>query len=298
MSTVSEVADRTFRDFLFPSDDQPVRVTFTSAVDNTTTTWPYSADTLAPDEEPLLAPGVVVEAADGEQALITAVDYTNNSLTVVRGYNGTDPAAHSSGDTITVAPLYPRRSVLDAVKDNVVALYPSVWQVATEQITTANTPVEVPAEVVSPVSFMWKNGIRWTSTGMADLLENFPPSSTGKAVQFYGVPAGKTGLFTYRGRFSRPSSDSTDLSTVGVDPAHERIVAVGAAVQSIGGRSIEALTSEYVTGQLERETVPVEASGNVVQGLLQLYSVWLDQASRNLKAEQTSPVVHHLAVRG
>lgn len=297
MSTVSEVADRAYRDFLLPSDDQPVRVTFSSGVDDSTTTWPYSADTLAPDEEPLLAPGVVVEAADGEQALITAVDYTGNSLTVVRGYNGTEAAAHVSGDTITVAPLYPRRSVLDAVKDNVVALYPSVWQVATEEITTANTPVEVPAEVVSPVEFMWKNGKRWQA-GTADLLEHFPKSSTGKALQFYGVPTGKTGLFTYQGRFARPSADSTDLSGLGVSGEWERIVAVGAAVQSIGGRSIEALTSEYITGQLERETVPVEASGNVVQGLLQLYSVWLDQASRNLRAEQSSPVVHHLAVRG
>lgn len=297
MSTVFEVADRTFREWLLPGDDQPVRVTFAAAVDASASTWTYNADTLAPDEETLLSPGIIVEAADGEQALITDVDYTGDSLTVRRGYNGTVASAHGLGDTITVAPVYSRRAVLDAVKDNVPALYPSLWQVGTAELTTANTPVEVPAEVVSPVSFMWKNGIRWQQ-GIADLIEHFPPSSTGKAVQFYGVPSGRTGLFTYRGRFTRPSTDGTDLSTLGVNSEWERIVAVGAAAQVVGGRSVEALTSEYVTGQLERETVPVGSSGNVIQSLLQLYSVWLDQANRNLRAEQQSPVVHHLAVRG
>jgi hypothetical protein len=295
MSTVAQVTDRVYREWLHPGDDQPVRMTLSAGVDDVATSWSYDDATLAPDEEDLLAPGVLVEVGT-EQARITDVDDTANTLTVIRGVNGTTKAAHTSGDEVTVAPTFGRHAVVEAVKDNVVALYPSLWQVATEQVTTSSTFVEVPATVVTPVSFVWLNGSRYQN-GVADLLPDFPPSSTGKAIQFFGVPSGKTGYFTYRGRFTRPSAEATELSTLGVDATWERIAAVGAAAQVVASRPLDELTAEYITEQMQREALPPGASTDVRNGLLTLRNIWLDEAHRSLQAEMQPPVVHNLAIR-
>lgn len=294
MSIVGEVADRVYRDWLLPSDDQPVVVTLAAAVDATTKTWTYDDATLAPDEEDLLAPGVLVEAGT-EQARITDVDDTSNTLTVIRAVNGTTAAAHTVGTDVTVAPTFSRHAVIEAVKDNVASLYPSLWQVGTETVTTASDPIDVPATVITPVSFVWQNGSRYQN-GTATVLDNFPPSATGKAIQLYGVPPGRTGYFTYRGSFARPDSEATDLTTLGVTAIHERIVAVGAAAQVVGGRTSDALTAEYLTEQLERESLPPGAATDIRNGLLTLRNIWLDEASRALRAEMSTPVVYRLAL--
>lgn len=294
MSTVAQLADRVYRDFLLPSDDQPVVVTLAAAVDNVTRSWAYDDDTLAPDEEDLLAPGVIVECGS-EQARITGVDDTTNTLTVTRGVNGTTAAAHAVGADVTAAPTFPRHSIIEAVKDNVATLYPSLWHIATEEVVTGTDPVEVPAAVITAVEFIWQNGSRWQN-GTAHVLPNFPPSATGKAISLYGVPSGRTGYFTYRSRFTRPTAETTELSTLGVDETWERIVAVGAAAQVVGGRPQDALSAEFLTEQLEREALPPGAATDLRNGLLTLRNVWLDEASRALRAEMSTPVVYRLAL--
>lgn len=294
MSTVAQLADRVYRDFLLPSDDQPVVVTLAAAVDNATRSWTYDDATLAPDEEDLLAPGVIVEC-DSEQARITAVDDTSNTLTVTRGVNGTTKAAHADGSEVVVAPIFPRHAIVEAVKDNVATLYPSLWHVATATVTTATDPVDVPAEVITTVEFLWQNGSRYQH-GQALLLPNFPPSATGKAISLYGVPPGRTGYYTYRSLFARPAAETDELSTFGVNPTWERIVAVGAAAQVVAGRGQDALSAEYLTEQLEREALPPGSATDLRNGLLTLRNVWLDEASRALRAEMSTPVVYRLAL--
>lgn len=296
-TTVEDLVDRTLREWLTPADDQPVILTLSSDVTDSATTFSYDEDTLAPDEEDLLAPGVVVEVGF-EQCRITAVDYDANSLTVLRGVNGTTAAAHSEDDEVRVAPTFSRLAVYNAVTEQVVALYPSLWHIATEQVTSNATYVEVPAEAVTPLQFLWLEGGRYTDRGAADLMDPFPPSSTGKALQFYGVPAGKTGYFTYRAKFAQPNSASEDVSDLGVDPAWFRIVCAGAAAQVVSSRPVDQATAEYIVEQLERESVPPGAATDIRNGLLTLRNIWLDEASRSLRAQQQWPTVYNLARRG
>jgi hypothetical protein len=67
---------------------------------NATLTSPVdaSATTLSVDDAAALAvtPGLTIEI-DGEQLMITAVNTVTNTLTVVRGVNGTSAAAHGLG---------------------------------------------------------------------------------------------------------------------------------------------------------------------------------------------------------
>lgn len=294
MSTVAQVVERTYREWLHAPEDQPVIVTLAGGITDSDTTVTYDDSALAPEEEDLLGPGTIIEfAPDGEQCRITAADEDTNSLTVVRAVNGTNAAAHTAGAEITAAPTFSRHAVIEAVKDNVVTLYPSLWQVATYELTTASSYVEVPASVVNVRKFLWLNGTRYQA-GTADLLTDFSPSSTGNAVQFYGIPTGRTGYLTYEGKFGRPDTTDNELADLGVETVWERIVAVGAAAQVVGGRPVDELTAEFITEQLQREALPAGASTDIRNGLLTLRNVYLDEAHRALRAERSTAVVYNV----
>ena len=294
MSTVGEVADRVYRDYLHRPEDQPVIITLGADVNSTDTAWTYDDATLAPDEEDLLAPGVIIECGS-ELCRITDVDHSANILTVVRGVNGTLKTTHLQDDDIVVAPIFSRHTVVEAVKDNVPTLYPTLWHLDTETITAASTYVEVPAEVLSLDSFVWLDGDKYYEANLPQFLPNFPPSSTNKAVltSTAGVPADRTCYLTYRAKFSRPPTEATELSDYGVDASWERIVAAGAAAQVVAGAPLDRLSAEYITEQLERESLPPGSATDIRNGLLTLRSIWLDEAARALRADQKVPVIYH-----
>jgi hypothetical protein len=291
MATVEQVADRAFRDYLALGDDAPVTVTFAATVTSSDTVWPFDASMLSPDELDLLAPGVVVEADDGEQALVRVADVDAGTLTVVRGYNGTPKAGHTDGAVVTVAPMYSRRTALEAVKDEVVNLYPSVWRVASYEFTASYDWIAVPADVVTPTGVQVVTNDNRVVPIRFNFMADFPPSHTGKAIVLQEVTEGLTGWLSYRGRFVRPTFDRADLTDFGVDPAWERILAAGAALTVTAGRDLDQLSASYVTEALEREALPAGEARNVRNGLLQLRAVWLEQARQQLAAAQAHPVV-------
>lgn len=291
MSTVAEVADRAARDFLSPADDQPIIVTLTAAVDDSTTSFAYDDSTLAPDEESALSPGVLIEV-DEELCRIRAVDDTGDTLTVTRGVNGTTAASHADGAEVVVAPVFPRSTLIDAVKDNVVALYPTLWRTTTSTLTITSGQAEAPAAAVNALSASYLSGGRPRPADV-ELIHNWPASSTGKQLVTYGVPSGTSLYFTWRGKFDRPDDDD-DLGDLGVRTEWERIIAVGAAAQVVAGRDLDQLTAEYLTEQLERDALPSGAPQQIRNGLLTLYNIWITEAHDNLRAESSVPVtVYH-----
>lgn len=288
-ATVGSIVDRVYRDYLESPDDQAVMLTVTSAVAADATTIAYADSTLAPDEEDLLAPGVLIEAA-GEQMRVIDADSGGNTVTVTRGVNGTEPAAIAAGDEITVAPLYSRRSVYDAVCDNIAGLYPDLSVMGTTTLTSASTPVEVTSEVVAVHAARRITGSSVSSVNV-ELLRNWPPSTTGQALVFSGVSPGSSVYVTYEARFPRPTSEADVLGDLGVDATWERIIVVGAAAQVVGGRDLDPLSQEYIVEALEREGLPVGSAQRVRNGLLQLHQSYLTQARRNLRATRAAPVV-------
>lgn len=289
MTTVAELVDRVYRDYLWPSDDQPVIVTVNGAVTDSGTTIVYTADALAPDEEDLLAPGVLAEIGS-EQVRITAVDPATDTLTVLRGVNGTEAAAIADGAEMRLAPSYPRQTVYDAVCDNIVDLYPDLFVTGTQTITSAAGAVEVSADIVSIRNARRISGSR-PMPAHVELLQDYPPSSTGQAVTFYGVPINETVYISYEGRIPRPTSGTNVVGDLGVEETWERIIVVGAAAQVLAGREMDAASTEYLTEQLEREGFPVGSAQRIRDGLLRYHAYLLDRARRNQRADRTVPIV-------
>ena len=125
MAAVSTLVDRIYRDFLNKPDDLSAFSRLEGTINNSVTSLTYEAGLFSSEEENLLGNGALIEI-DQEIMLVTAANTSTRTLTVSRGYAGTDAASHTDGANLFINPTFPRKSVFDAVADNIVRLYPSL----------------------------------------------------------------------------------------------------------------------------------------------------------------------------
>ena len=246
MAAVSTLVDRIYRDFLNKPDDLSAFSRLDGAMSDTTgTTLTYESGLFSSEEENLLGNGALVEV-DQELMLVTAANTSTRTLTVSRGYSGTTAATHADETNIFINPTFPRKSVFDAVSDNIVRLYPSLYNVTTTNVVANTTYQEVPASTVEVLTSYVQNatGNQYTSAGI-ELLRDFPPSSTNTAVQFYNTTNGKTVHLVVKRKFVRPTDETSDLETVClIAPEYEQIIMVGAVADIMGATDMRIVTGK------------------------------------------------------
>jgi hypothetical protein len=291
MAAVSTLVDRIYRDFLNKPDDLSAFSRLDGAIDNTTTTLIYEDGLLSSEEENLLDGGALIEI-NQELMLVTNIVSSTRTLTVSRAYSGTTAASHGDKTNIFINPTFPRKSVFDAVSDNIARLYPSLYNVTTTNVTSNSTYQEVPASTVEVLTSYVQNatGDQYTSAGI-QLLRDFPPSSTNTAVQFYNTSNGKTVHLVVKRKFVRPTDETSDLETVCLIPAeYEQIVMVGAVADIMGATDVDASTQEFITEKLAAESYPVGSGERLRNALLRLRSLLIDEARGNLRSLYPAPV--------
>ena len=292
MAAVSTLVDRIYRDFLNKPDDLSAFSRLDGAMSDTTgTTLTYESGLFSSEEENLLGSGALIEI-DQEIMLVTAANTSTRTLTVARGYQGTTAATHADETNIFINPTFPRKSVFDALADNIVRLYPSLYNVTTTNVTSGSTYAEVPASTVEVLTSYVQNasGEQYTSAGI-ELLRDFPPSSTNTAVQFFNTSSGKTVHLVIKRKFVRPTSESVDLATdCLISDEYEQIVMVGAVADIVGATDIDASTQEFITEKLAAESYPVGSGERLRNALLRLRSLLIDEARGNLRSLYPAPV--------
>ena len=291
MAAVSTLVDRIYRDFLNKPDDLAAFSRLDGAITDSDTSLTYEDGLFSVEEENLLEAGALVEI-DQELMLVTDANPSTRVLTVSRGYAGTTAAEHSDKDNIFLNPTFPRKSVFDAVADNIVRLYPSLYNVTTTNVTSNSTYAEVPASTVEILTSYVQNasGEQYTSAGI-ELLRDFPPSTTNTAVQFYNTSNGKTVYLVVKRKFVRPTAETDDLSTTClISNEYEQIVMVGAVADIVGATDIDATTQEFITEKLAQENYPVGSGERLRNALLRLRSLLIDEARGNLRSLYPAPV--------
>ena len=291
MAAVSTLVDRIYRDFLNKPDDLSAFSRLDGAINSSVTSVTYESGLFSSEEENLLGNGALVEVGQ-ELMLVTAANTSTRTLTVARGYAGTTAAAHSDKDNIFVNPTFPRKSVFDAVADNIVRLYPSLYNVTNTTVTANSTYQEVPASTVEVMTSYVQNstGSQYTTAGI-ELLRDFPPSSTNAAVQFYNTSNGKTVYLVVKRKFVMPSAETDDLSTACLlQDEYHQIVMVGAVADIIVATDIDASTQEFNTEKLAAESYPVGSGERLRNALLRLRSLLIDEARGNLRSLYPAPV--------
>ena len=291
MAAVSTLVDRIYRDFLNKPDDLSAFSRLDGAINNSVTSLTYESGLFSSEEENLLGNGALVEV-DQEIMLVTAANTSTRTLTVARGYSGTTAASHDDKANIFINPTFPRKSVFDAVSDNIVRLYPTLYNVTTITTTANSTYQEVAASTVEVLSSFVQNasGEQYTSAGI-ELLKNFPPSSTNTAVQFYNTSNGKTVYLVVKRKFVRPSAETDDLSTACLlEDEYQQIVMVGAVADIVGATDVDASTQEFITEKLAAESYPIGSGERLRNALLRLRSLLIDEARGNLRSLYPAPV--------
>ena len=104
-TTVGNLIDRVFREYLEPNDDVVSFTVLKDALTDSTsdTIIDYDATYLTSEEEDALGTGAFLEV-NNEIMLVSSLNTTASQITVKRAARGTTIAAHSTGDTLKINP--------------------------------------------------------------------------------------------------------------------------------------------------------------------------------------------------
>lgn len=302
MSTFAQLIDRTYREYLRPVEEQEPASQLADTTDISsvagsgatgifadTTTITYRDGFFTPEEEELIGSGSVIEIGQ-ELILVEDINTVAKTMVVERGRLGTTATYHLNDTDIILKPKYPRINVANAIGDQIVGLYPALYAVAKTTIQTSSTQfVEMPAateRILQAKMDLSTSSVTTYTDVPLELLTDFDGSSTTAAVQFPTQPtSGKNVYVVYATKFTRPTTESTDLNaTSGLDDFHEQIVMVGAVAQLLSELDVDATTQSYITENLESSGIPVGSGERLRNALLRYYGVLLDRARREQRS--------------
>ena len=321
MSTIGNLVDRTYREYLEPMDDIVSYTTLTGAINDTATSVAYNGDLLSVEEEDALDAGAIIEIGQ-ELMICTDLNAVTNTITVTRGARGTTAAAHTAGDLIKISPPFPRINVFDAVCDQIKNLYPTLFATETKSVTSkvgyiplsgANdnyliAPLKAISQQTDFAANSDESGViyRGVAVELIDLPNPFTYtdadgvsqtitySNNGpnkvNAVQVYNVSAGHTVFVTFKKKFVEPTAESDTLATIGLENEYEPIIMAGVAAQMMAGRDIPTATADYITDQLSVSNFPVDSATRVRNSLLAYQRTLIQQARKDLRARFPEPV--------
>ena len=323
-SNISGLIDRVYREYLEPMDDVTSYTTLDTGVNDSITTLEFAGALLTQEEEDAMDAGTIIEC-DTELMRCVSLDTVNNQVTVVRGVRGTTAAAHTAGALIKIAPPFPRQVVFDAVKDQINNLFPTLFAVDTQSITTGTGYTLIGdfsspgthnyiVSILSAISQYTDFSVGSDTTGInfapvtSSLVELPNPFtytdsdgvsrtitySTGPsvvhAIQFAGISSGHTAHVTFKKKFIEPTAETDTLATIGLEQEYEPIIMAGVAAQMMAGRDIPAATSDYISDQMSLSSYPVGSSNSVRNSLLQYQQLLINQARKYLRAKYPEAV--------
>ncbi len=323
-SDISGLIDRVYREYLEPMDDVTSYTTLDTGVNDSITTLEFAGALLTQEEEDAMDAGTIIEC-DTELMRCVSLDTVNNQVTVVRGVRGTTAAAHTAGALIKIAPPFPRQVVFDAVKDQINNLFPTLFAVNTQSITTGTGYTLIGdysspgthnyiVSILSAISQYTDFSVGSDTTGInfapvtSSLVELPNPFtytdsdgvsrtitySTGPsvvhAIQFAGISSGHTAHVTFKKKFIEPTAETDTLATIGLEQEYEPIIMAGVAAQMMAGRDIPAATSDYISDQMSLSSYPVGSSNSVRNSLLQYQQLLINQARKYLRAKYPEAV--------
>jgi len=322
MSTnISGLVERVYREYLEPMDDLQPYTLLTSSLTDSADTVSFNGDLLTQEEEDIMEAGSIIEIGQ-ELMLCKALDTVNDQVTVVRGVRGTTATTHTSGDTIKIAPPFPRKVVFDAVCDQIKNLYPTLFAVETKTVTakTGYIPMSGATDnyLVQPIKAISQytdfsagsdeTGIIYAGVAveLVDLPNPFTYTDADgnsqtitytnngpnkvNAIQVYNVNSGHTVFVTFKKKFVEPTAEDNTLAEIGLENEYEPIIMAGVAAQVMAGRDIPTATSDYITDQMSTTNFPVNSAANIRSSLLRYQGDLIEQARKDLRARYPEPV--------
>ncbi len=279
MSTVGALIDRLFRTYLEPPDFQPATARLDGAISSGASSLTIK-DFEVPEDEDLMRAGVWLEIGS-ELFLVDAYDDLTQACTINTDEKmGTTPADHADGARVKLSPPFPRLSVFESVADNIITLYPSLYQVVTTQTVPVSGGVApIDDNLAVEVIEAWSPGEGQIDATMVD----FHPEVGGRAIQA-NVAFGDLWV-KYRRRMGDASAESDTLDDLGVEPRWVNIVMMGACGDLLAGRDLPEAHSQWVEGALKAENIPVGSRSQLAGRAASYRNYLLTEAKKEMRAE-------------
>lgn len=290
--TIGAIVDRLYRTYLYPPDAQPARCFLDGALDSSATTFALDNFVLPEDEE-LMAVGVILEIGSELIQVITYDTLTTTATLVERGVDGTTAVAHDDNSAVVLSPAFSRLSVFEAIADNIITLYPKLYTVTTGSVVSIAGGISAMDDPLAvEVVEAWPDGFSSTTEVDARIVD-YHAAAGGRAL-LTNLRSGHVWV-RYRRRFGDVSQETTGedttLDKLGMEQRWVNIVMAGAAADTFAGRDLSAVNTRWVGAVLEAaEGIPVGTRSQLARQLVQYRDHLLTQAQKEMRAEYKSKV--------
>ncbi len=296
MTTIANVIDRIYRDYLTAPGEQHSRFLVAGAgIDNNpaTTTLPVDTALLSPEEQDIIGPGTLIEVGSEIMLVEQVTGDPPTSLEVRRQMLGTDIAAHAAGDEAFIASddYTPRKTVFDAVADAIDNLWPDLYTIQVEELSTSANPLELPEGAKEVIDIRASYGGKWVRAGSWDEIHDFPLVASGVAVQVKGLIDSVPIHIYYKKAASRPAAETDTLADLGVSESWVKVIAVMAAAQAISNKDLDEATIEFITHALDVEGFGIGQGANIRNSLVQYGNFLMAPLKRALHVSHRDRVV-------
>ncbi len=324
MSNIGNLVDRVYREYLEPMDDIVSYTTLSTGINDSVTSVVFNGDLLSVEEEDALDAGTIIEIGQ-ELMICTDLNAVTNTITVTRAARGTTATSHSAGDLIKIAPPFPRKNVFDAVCDQIKNLFPTLFAVETQSVTTGTgytllgsqeTPgtnnyiVSILSAISQYTDFTQNSdttGVNFSpvtcslvelpnpftytdSDGNSKTITYTTGPSVVHAIQFANIATGHTAHVTFKKKFIEPTAEDNTLANIGLEDEYVPIIMAGVAAQMLAGRDIPTATADYISDQLAVSNFSVGSANSIRNSLLQYQQLLINQSRKYLRAKYPEAV--------
>lgn len=272
MVTANTILDRSLRQMLSGTVEEKNKLAL--GINATATSLTTSYDLKG------LRDGVVFEIGS-EQFYVWTSNAATKTLVVERGFNGTTATVHATDAVITTKPRFPKQQMLDALNaeiDDLSSPANGLFRVVTADLTYNGSDRQINLTGATNVIDLMEVRLRYLADDYpiirgVRLQRNLPTSdfSSGIAIVFdEPVMAGSLRV-TYKAPFTRLSSLSDDVTTVGNVPLTcEDVLELGVILRMMNGREIKRNFIESQGDTRRSDEVPSGAMRDSLTNLQRL----------------------------
>ena len=290
MSTFADVIDETTLALTGYTNRQDQATFLTAALSSTALTFTVQDGTV-------LTRGIV--EIDEELIWVDSFDRTTNIATIPaygRGFRNTEPAPHSAGTRVTIAPSFPRSVVRKNVNLAIDGVYPDLFGTyyTTFNFQAAVTTYQLPQEAIDILGASWQTigpSKEWLPIRhlRMDKMANPVTWNTGKTISIReGIIPGRPVMITYTKKPSNLQFDTDDFTQTGLPESAREVIVLGAAYRTAAYLDLGRVPAATAEADAQQGNDPVGSAVNISRYMYQLYQQRLQVEVRRLQ-EQYPP---------
>lgn len=294
MTTFADIIDETTLSLTGYTNRQDQATYLTAALTSTALTFTVADGTV-------LTRGIV--EIDEELIWVDSFDRTTNIATVPsygRGFRNTEPAPHTVGTRVTIAPSFPRSVIRKNINLAIDGVYPDLFGTyyTTFNFQAARTTYILPQDAIDVIGASWQTigpSLEWLPIRhyRMDKMANPLTWNSGKTISIReGIIPGRTVMVTYTRKPSNLQFDTDDFSQTGLPESAREVIILGAAYRTAAYLDMGRVPAATAEADSQQSNDPIGSAANISRYMYQLYQQRLQVEVRRLQ-EQFPPRTHY-----